>query len=601
MTDAITDKKLSRRQFVGTAAAGAAAIGAVAGAGALIPHVAATPSLTGAKALDLTGGLTAASAVPVKALPTAIPSNWDYTADVVILGTGLAGLAAAIAAYDAGVTPLILEKMPQTLEGGSSKVAVNYIFVPSNPTTLTPNAIEGAIWLKACAVGTVEDDSVFTAESQGYVDNFAWIQALGGTLGTYSAVGTYPSNPASAYYHTFCLALPGAPVQSNGFPVGSAGDGRLWQLFRDNATKRNIKVLYQTPGTQLIQDPNTGEIKGVYATSNGAAGSGSTLAVKANKGVILACGGFEMNVDMQRQYWMASPQYTTGCPGNTGDGIKMAQKVGADLWHMNFSFGTFSSFVIPGTDPTVSGVVAVSPPGIKVNKLGNRFNNNTAVNTSSGGFANEMGVNLVFDNTTLDWDAVPCWAIFDDAARKKGPVMTVPQVSSPGPGVAGRNSWFVHHSGYTWSADNSAEIASGWITSAPDLNTLATAIAADPDNLAKITGAQLTATVNAWNADITAGTDAQFLTSVSGQSPISTAPFYAMKLFPTNVDPPCGPRRNKFCQVQDPFLQPIPRLYSAGEMGAFWGWAQSSGSHLAECIWTGRTAGQNASLLTSWS
>jgi predicted oxidoreductase len=52
--------------------------------------------------------------------------------------------------------------------------------------------------------------------------------------------------------------------------------------------------------------------------------------------------------------------------------------------------------------------------------------------------------------------------------------------------------------------------------------------------------------------------------------------------------------RNIKCQVLDSSQQPIPRLYSAGELGAFWGWGNSSGTHLAECMFTGRTAGTNA-------
>jgi hypothetical protein len=439
------------------------------------------------------------------------------------------------------------------------------------------------------------------AQSQGYVDNLAWIAALGGTLGTYSSVGTYPSNPASPYYHTFCMALPGAPVQSNGYPVGSVCDARLWQLFRDNVAKRNINVLYETPATQLIQNPNTGEILGVYATNNGSTGNGGTLAIQATKAVILACGGMEFGFDLQKQYWYGSPQMSYGTPGNTGDGIRMAQKVGADLWHMNYSFGSYGAFVIPGTDPNVSGAVDITARGIYVNKMGNRFNYNTAVNTSLGGFANELGVHLTFDNTTLDWDSIPAWIIFDDAQRKKSPLQAYPQVTSTAPGVEGRASWFVFHSGYTWSSDNSAEIANGWITSAGSIGDLATAIAADPDNKSKMTSAALVATVAAWNTDVANGVDAQFSTSMTGQTPISTPPFYAMKLWPSNSDPPAGPRRNKYCQVQDPFMEPIPRLFSAGELGAFWGWAQSSGSHLAECMFTGRTAGQHAAALTPWS
>jgi hypothetical protein len=604
--ESITDKKLSRRQFVGAAAAGAAALGAVAGATTLMPKVAVAPSTAGVKAGDAAGEVKAAAPVAVNAQPSGIPSSWDYTADVVILGTGFGGLASAISAYDAGASVLVLEKMSQTLEGGDSKVAMNGIWAPTNPTTLTPNVLAGAIYLKSVACGFVEDDEIFTVQSQGYVDNLAYIKALGGNLGTYTSVASYSAAADAQYYHTFNIALPGAPVQSNGYPIGSAGDGALWTLYRENAASRNIQVMYETPATDLIQNPNTGEIIGVYATNNGSTGNGSTLAIQAKKGVIIATGSTDFALDMQLQYWGVSPIYGTGCPGDTGDGIKMAQKVGADLWHMVSVSGSvgYSAFVIPGTDPLVSSTVSVSAPGIKVNKMGNRFNMNTAVNGPLGGFANELNVSLAFDTTTLDWDSVPCWAIFDDTQRKKAPIMATPQVASPAPGVNGKYTWFVWHSGYTWSADNSAEIASGWITSAPDLGTLATAIAADPDNKSKMTSAALEATVAAWNTDVTNDIDAQFFTSpasLTSTGPISTPPFYAMKLWPGLSDPVPGPRRNKYCQVVDPSLRPIPRLYSAGAMGAFIGWMQGYGSHIGECLWTGRTAGNNAAALAPWT
>ncbi len=179
--------------------------------------------------------------------------------------------------------------------------------------------------------------------------------------------------------------------------------------------------------------------------------------------------------------------------------------------------------------------------------------------------------------------------------------MATTTVPSPAPGVGGTSSWFVDHSGLTWSKDNSAEVAKGWILSANDLNTLAAAIAADPDNGGRMTGAQLQATITAYNLDCTNKADAQFLTSASLLTPINGPPFYAMKVWPNSTNAAAGPRRNIECQVVDPSKQPIPRLYSAGELGAFWGWLNSSGTHLAEGIWTGRVAGNNAAMEIPWA
>ena len=80
--DTKADLRLSRRQFVGTAAAGAVAIGALAGASSLSPHIATMPATGGVKVLNASGGANAASTVPLKA--QGIPSTWDYSADVVV-------------------------------------------------------------------------------------------------------------------------------------------------------------------------------------------------------------------------------------------------------------------------------------------------------------------------------------------------------------------------------------------------------------------------------------------------------------------------------------------------------------------------------------
>ena len=221
----------------------------------------------------------------------------------------MAGLSAAIVAHDAGFSVLVLEKMSQALEGGCSKVSVSFIYAPTDPTTLAPNVAQGAAYLQAMAAGSVEDNSVFTAQAQGYVDNLAMVKSLGGNLGTYTSVasGSYPNAPGISTYHTFAIALPGTPVGSNGYPLGSGGDGRLWQVFRDAATSRNINVMYETPATDLIQNANTKEIIGVKAKSNG-----TVLNIKANKAVVLACGGVEFALDLEKQFYGYSPVYGPG-------------------------------------------------------------------------------------------------------------------------------------------------------------------------------------------------------------------------------------------------------------------------------------------------
>ena len=200
-----------------------------------------------------------------------------------------------------------------------------------------------------------------------------------------------------------------------------------------------------------------------------------------------------------------------------------------------------------------------------------------------------------FDSATGVYLRIPCWLIFDDTARAKGPFVNATTI----------DGWFLTYSGYTWSKDNSAEIAKGWITKANTITDLATAIASDPDNQASgtplMTSAALQATVTRFNGFVTAGSDTDFGRPASSLAQIQTAPFYAIKLWPSAECTKGGPRRNASCQVVDPSQNPIPRLYDAGMCGSFWGSAGVGGGNIAEALFTGRTSGTNAAALTAWS
>ena len=97
------------------------------------------------------------------------------------------------------------------------------------------------------------------------------------------------------------------------------------------------------PGSELIQHDTTKEILGVRAQRGN-----RSITVKARKGVVLTCGGFENNQEMIRDYLPGVPYcYTSGTPYNEGDGITMAMSVGADLWHMNNYAGPSMALKVP--------------------------------------------------------------------------------------------------------------------------------------------------------------------------------------------------------------------------------------------------------------
>ena len=551
------EKNLSRRKFFKDAAVDAAA---VAGASALA-GLGSTPA-----------------AAQTKCLST-IPAKWDYEADLVIVGAGMAGLSTAITAADAGAKVLILEKLSQKYEGGNSKVCMQFIWAPKD-------VAEGTTYIKAMDCGMTEDEDIFKVMSEGLEENLKVLKDLGATLAPLSlAVAgiAFPELPGSDCYQAYAWSVNGADRETT-------GDGRLWQFMRDQVQKRGIRVLYETPAKELIQDGGTKEVVGVMAESKGA-----KVAVKAKKAVVLACGGFEFDYAMQKQFFWGSPVMGVGTPGNTGDGIKMAQKVGADLWHMDeINGGQPGCFLVPGMDPSVVGVASASPKGnsnILVNKLGKRYMNDKGGTRSHG-----LGTrNLDFNAEAMDWSSVPCWAIFDETSRKAGCALSTRAISG-----GGKWTWFAWHSGIIWSADNSEEVAKGWILKANSLAELAEKIKADPDNRKLMDAKNLEAAVAQYNQYCAEKIDAEFGRSPGTLMPISGPPFYAMKLWPNTANTMGGPRRNKLCQIVDPDKKPIARLYGTGELGSFWGWGYNSGGNLGECLFSGRIAAKQAVALKPW-
>jgi len=550
-------KNLSRRKFFKNTAADAAA-------------------LAGASIL---AGLGSTPAAAQTKCPSTIPPNWDYEADLVVVGTGMAGLSTAITAADAGAEVLILEKMSQKYEGGNSKVCMQFIWAPKD-------VAKGTAYIKAMDCGMTEDEEIFKVMSEGLVENLMVLKDLGATLAPVplAVAGiAFPELPGSDCYQAYAWSV-------NGADRGTTGDGRLWQFMRDQVKKRGIQVLYETPAKELIQEGGTKEIVGVMAESKGV-----KFAVKAKKAVVLACGGLEFNHAMQKQFFWGSPVMGLGTPGNTGDGIKMAQKVGADLWHMDeINGGQPGCFQVPGTDPSVVGFAAASPKGnsnILVNKMGMRYMNDKGGTRSHG-----LGTrNLDFNATAMDWSSVPCWASFDEKSLKAGCAL-----STRAMGGGGKWTWFVWHSGITWSTDNSEEVAKGWILKGNSLAELAEKIKADPDNRKLMNAKNLEAAVAQYNQFCAAKRDAEFGRAPRTLMPIIGPPFYAMKLWPSNANTMGGPRRNKLCQIVNPDKKPIARLYGTGELGSFWGWGYNSGGNLGECLFSGRIAAKQAMALKPW-
>jgi len=147
---------------------------------------------------------------------------------------------------------------------------------------------------------------------------------------------------------------------------------------------------------------------------------------------------------------------------------------------------------------------------------------------------------------------------------------------------------------YVWSNDNQREIDRGWVMKANSIEGLASRILADPDHGGLMNSLVLEATLRRYNEYCRKGEDIDYHKSKQWLQPLEDPPYYAVKLWPGGPNTQGGPKRNGRGQVVRVDGTPVPRLYSAGELGSFWGMLYQGAGNIAECVAFGRIAGINA-------
>jgi succinate dehydrogenase/fumarate reductase flavoprotein subunit/uncharacterized protein with FMN-binding domain len=470
---------------------------------------------------------------------------WDAEYDVVVIGFGGAGASAAITAADAGARVLLLEKAPEGEEGGNTRYAAQLVLGLKDREN-------GLAYYKALR-GNFDNqgDDVIQFIVEGSMANFDWLVSLGADK---SKLAYYP--------YVEYPELPGAAGTTTLLVDGETWTSKFWQLLRKNVMDRSdkIDVWYASPATRLIQSKDTRIVHGVTVQNDG-----TFYNVRAINGVVMAMGGFENNDEMLENYAQLASASSKAARYNTGDGIKMAIDVGADLWHMSALSGPDVNFVNPdtGISPgyyftyTVSAGYATGFTAhnvINVGGGGTRFMNETEAprhgHIESGGTWFSL---LVPQNA---------WCVFDETARNIAPAYP------------------------SWSEGMVDEIAKGWVIKANTIQELAGKTNIDPAALAK--------TISDYNRYCAQGNDPDFHRDPKFLKPLSTGPFYAFPIRASLTNTQGGAKRNVKCEVLDVWGNPIPHLYSAGEFGSFYTDIYNGGGNLGECAFTGREAGKNA-------
>ena len=454
------------------------------------------------------------------------------SADVVIIGAGGAGITAAVQANMNGATVLVLEKMPKiggnTIMAGGALNAVD----DRSETAIKNNDSVEYHYQQTLAGGDYQGDPalVHILVSRAW-EAVEWIKELGmGFLdGTFTVTGGLWPRAHK-------------PVD----PVGT-GFFKTYQAYIDS--HEGIEVMLNTTATDLILD-EAGRVTGVTATGK----TGNLITVTANKGVIIATGGFSRNIELRHAYnsqWAdLGPQVpSTNHPVATGDGVKMLMKVGADLIQMG------NIQLLPLGDPqtgSLSGNIEFGVDSrIFVNKEGKRFVN-------EGGRRDDM-TNALFAQTDSFM-----WMIMDSDKYPTGEEKN------------------------NFNETVNSLVAEGRAYKGETLEDLAAQIGVPYENLK--------AALDDYNKHCETKEADAFGRTLYG-TPIDTAPFYAAGRVPTVHHTMGGVRINEFAQVINENGKIIPGLYAAGEVtGGIHGANRLGGNALADILVFGRIAGESAAM-----
>ena len=500
-----------------------------------------------------------------KADKTANGETVSYDADVVVIGAGGAGMTAAMTAADAGQKVVILES--QAMVGGNSARATGgmnaakTVYQDENEfdqaagveKTLATAAEKYADneTITALAKTVSEQWAAYQANPTGYFDSVELMELdtmVGGkginnpelvkTLceGTADAIDWLDENGITLHNVS---SFGGASVKRIHRPVNAEGKtvsvgSYMIPLLQENCEKAGVKMMLDTTATEILTDAN-GAAVGVKATG----ASGETVTVNA-KAVVLASGGFGANLDMVVKYKPELKGFmTTNAPGIQGQGIEMAQAIGAATVDMD------QIQIHPTVEANTAALITE----------GLRGDGAVLINAEGKRFIDEVGTRDVVSAAEIAQTGSYSWLVVDQAMVDASSVIQ----------------------GY---------IKKGYTKTGATYEELAKELDVDPATFAN--------TMETWNGYVEAKNDPDF-GRTSFANPLNNGPYYAIKVTAGVHHTMGGVTINSATEVLKEDGTVIPGLFAAGEVtGGVHGANRLGGTAVADFVVFGRIAGESA-------
>ena len=503
--------------------------------------------------------------------------------DVIVLGSGAAGLTAAFTAAHEGARVAVFEKHDRI--GGTTSWSGGHVWIPANhhmaEIGVDDDVEQGMTYLMSLGRGIVDERLVRAFVETG-PQMAEYLEKHGG-LKFFAVPGLpdyYPSNPGgkpgggrtmgtelfafddlgpemkarietSPYYPTdfrmdetgIGAAVPKPPSEQERARRKLRDERGMGQsligMLITACQREGVEIQESTRAVDLLVE--NGRVRGVAVENTDA-----RYEVRARSGVILATGGFEWNDEYRATFLRGAVGMPVSIPTNTGDGLRMAMKIGAALQNMREAWWIPAAHLPPGVNAMNREMIngdRTRPRSILINRSGRRFTNEAVNYNGIGGAFHQEDVNA------FGYANLPAWLVFDHTYLVQYGSIGRPYTGETPP----------------------------WLTEAPSLPALADRLGVPPD--------KLTNTVKRWNANVAAGSDPDFHRGETAHDlwwgdpykkgtiegtlgPLEDPPFYALELTIGTLGTKGGPKVDADARVIDLDGDPIPGLYAAGNVSS---------------------------------